>query len=41
LIIELELQVTIRDSRPHKQERLIIAVHVGHGPGWQSLIKSE
>lgn len=37
LIIEFELQTTDWDSRPHKQERLLTAVHVGHGPGWQSL----
>ncbi len=39
LIIEFELHIIVRDSRPHKQERFIIVVHVGHGPGWQSLIE--
>ena len=37
-MIDFELHITVRDSRPHKQERLTIAVQVAHEPGWQSLI---
>ena len=41
LINEFELHITVRDSRPHKQERFIVVVHVGQGPGWQSLIENK
>ena len=33
----LELHITVRDSRPHKHDRLVIVSQVGQGPGWQSL----